>query len=137
MNIPVLLTLLLVAFIILAFVFFAETVKAPEKFIVYLADDTGEDIQEITGIEMYDSSGKMLYNVMYSDKGSPKTFRVYGCAAFVLSWSGPKKEKIVGLGPFVTGPDVGSKVVPRVFGRRSEDFEIYTNSDQIPPRHSG
>lgn len=122
MNIPILVTILILAFIVLAFFVFSETVKTPEKFIIFLDGDT------ITSVEMYDPSGTLLFNTVYSEKGDAKSIKVNNCCAFVMSW---ENDKIVSVGPFATGCDGTGSIVNTTFGKKTTDFQIYTNTDQI------
>ena len=121
-NLPVFITILVIAFLLCAWLYFAEISKNPETFVGYMKDN------KLIGLTIYDPSGNILYSV---DAGSDasgiekKTVTVTGCTAFVVNY-GP--DSIVGIGPFA---DNNGKTVNIVLGQQEKDHQLCTNTEEI------
>lgn len=124
-NIAIILGFLVIVFVFVAFVLFADTVKGPEKFIVRVVGDT----PQITSLEIFDAANKSLfYYTTDSEDGEKRAVIVPDCAAFVLSWA---DGDIAGVGPFVTRD---GRVIKTVVGKMTDNYELYSNTDQIKRR---
>lgn len=118
-NIKILVAVMILAFIIVAWLVFAETVKNPEKFVARI------DGKVLNSIDIYDNMGKLLYSAHYSDVGDTRTIIVPNCDSFVVCW---EDNKICGITEFMN--DRG-EVVKKTLGTKSRDFESCSNTDQI------
>lgn len=122
MEVGLILAILVFAFIFVAFILLADSVKGPEKFIMDIRDGT----PAISTLEIFDAANKSLFYYTNGDEeGEKRLVLVPDCASFIISWKGPV---IVGVGPFVTKD---GRVIKTTVGELTTEFEVYTNTDQI------
>lgn len=119
MDLGLLVAILLVAFIFVGWLVFAETVKVPEKFSIKLDGDT------LTGIDIYDSGNNLLYSALYEETGNVHNVVIEDCSCFVVYW---ESEKIKGIGQFKTK---SGTVYPKIYGSVSSDVQHCHNSEDI------
>lgn len=121
-NIPALLAIMVVFFILVAWMYFGENVKVPETFTVTMKDG------DILSAYITDPSGRDLYTVNGYAEGETddtKSVKVPNCQHFCIHYD---RKKIVGIGPF---GDIDGNNINQVLGRVTEDFEMYHNTHQI------
>lgn len=121
-NIPALLAIMVVFFILVAWMYFGENVKVPETFTVTIKDG------EILSAYITDPSGRDLYTVNgYTEAATDdtKSIKVPNCQHFCISY---ENKKMVGIGPF---GDIDGNNINQVLGRITEDIEMYHNTHQI------
>lgn len=119
MDLGFLVGIMIIAFIFIAWLVFAENVKVPEKFAVRLNNDT------LTGLDIYDSSGGLLYSVLYDESGTVQNVIVEDCTCFVIYW---ESEKIKGIGQFRTK---SGTVYPKIYGKSTDNAQHCHNSEEI------
>jgi len=116
----VLVTIMVVVFIIVAWLYFAETVKNPELFTVYMKNG------QMAGLSIYDPNENLLYSWLpESEDVEMKQIRIVDCKAFTVNY---KDGKIVGIGPFAGGDE---KIYNTVFGEQTADYILCSNTEQI------
>lgn len=120
MDISILVTIMVVVFIIVAWLYFAETVKNPELFTAYFKGT------QLVGLSIYDPNENLLYSWLPdSEDVEMRQIRIVDCKAFIVNY---KDGKIVGIGPFVGGEE---KVYSTVLGEQTADHAICSNTEQI------
>jgi hypothetical protein len=124
-HLAILIGFIVVVFVFVAFIVLSDTVKGPEKFAIRVVGDT----PQITSLEIFDATNKSLfYYSTDNEDGEKKMIIVPDCAAFILSW---ENGDIAGVGPFVAHD---GRVVKTVVGKMTDNYELYSNTDQIKRR---
>jgi len=119
-DVPKLIGALIIVFIIVAWLYFAETTRNPEKFVAFLKDG------QLVGVNIYDVNENLLFAIHPdAENVETKQIKIINCKAFIMNYDA---GKLVGMGPFVGDDD---RVFNTVFGRQTQDHTLCTNSETI------